>query len=392
MIKYLFLFLLIHFSYGLNETELRMDLFRDYNTNNRPVKNISDNVILEYGLEISNLVYFDQKSENIEITMKNILSWKDEYLQWNLTKKTPKYIIVPNNLVWIPDLELYNSAKKPKIYDKNPIVKIYNTGRIEYIRHLSYSFACKLDLINFPFDKQTCNMLFGSWKYSKEILDLMPFKEGLFKNFSVSSKFSHNEWNIDKISLEHKDYKYNCCPGKLWPNSKYSITLKRNFNKYNILIIMSIFISFSALCISLLKVDNYYRTYILVFIPLTLIWLQLHTSSLIPIIEHATKLENIIMCCFYTTIISAFESGILYCISTNYYFKLLKYFKLAKYNKIKCGFHYKNYKIFINKHDVLIYKNLDYKKFYKLIKKIDNYFKIIITIVFIISIIILLIY
>ena len=92
MIKYLFLFLLIHFSYGLNETELRMDLFRDYNTNNRPVKNISDNVILEYGLEISNLVYFDQKSENIEITMKNILSWKDEYLQWNLTKKHPNIL------------------------------------------------------------------------------------------------------------------------------------------------------------------------------------------------------------------------------------------------------------------------------------------------------------
>lgn len=380
--------MLIGFSNGLNENELRRDLFKDYNKNNRPVKNISNNVILEYGLEIDNLVYFDQKSENIEITIKNILSWKDEYLQWNLTKITPKYIIVPNNLVWIPDLELYNSAKKPKIYDKNPIVKIYNTGRIVYIRHLSYSFACKLDLTEFPYDKQKCDMLFGSWKYSKKILDLKPFNGGLFKNFSISPDFSHNEWKIDKIDLGHKDYEYKCCPGELWPNSIYSITFKRNFYKYNILILMSIFITLSALCISLLKVDNYYRTYILVFIPLTLIWLQLHTSSLIPVIKEGTKLENIIMCCFYTTIISAFESGILYNISTNYYLNLLKYFKLEKYNKIECGFHYKNYNIIKNYN--FNFKNVDYKNFFISINKIDNYFKLTIILIFIISIILLL--
>ena len=90
-----------------------MMLFKNYNKNNRPVLNISDNVLLNYGLQIQDLVYFNQKSENIEITMKKILIWKDEYLKWELYDNTPRYISVSVNSIWKPDLELYNAASKP---------------------------------------------------------------------------------------------------------------------------------------------------------------------------------------------------------------------------------------------------------------------------------------
>lgn len=392
MIKnYFILFFFLSFintGYSLNEIELRKVLFRNYNKNNRPVYNISENVLLKYGLEISNLVYFDQKAENIELTVKNTLVWTDEYLKWNLTEGNPKYIIVNSNEVWLPDLELYNAASKPQIYDKNSIIKVYNDGHIEYVKHLSYSFACKLNLREFPFDIQTCNMLFGSWKYHKDILDIRPFKDEYFKNFSISDKFSHNEWNIVDISVSHKDYEYKCCPGQLWPNSIFSIQFKRNPQKYNIVIIMSIFITLSALCINLLNVYNYRRTYVLVFLPLTLIWLQLHTSSLIPVIEISTKLENIIMCCFFTTIISAFESGILYCILNNNNKLLSKYLKINKHKKIKSGLHYESFTPIKKRDDSE--KNMDYSKLFKLIIKFDNIFRISINLIFFITITILL--
>ena len=161
-------------------------------------------------------------------------------------------------------------------------------------------------------------MLFGSWKYPKNILDIRPFSNDKFINFSVNPKFSHNEWIIDKISLTHDDYKYKCCPNDLWPNSVYTISLKRNPHKYNILVVMSICITLSSLCINLININIYFIEHICkVFIPLTLIWLQIHVSSKIPVIENSTKLENIIMTCFFTTIISTFESGILYCFLSN---------------------------------------------------------------------------
>lgn len=388
MIKYILLsFLLIGNTLGINENELRINLFKNYNKNNRPVLNISDNVLLNYGLQIEDLNYFNQKSENIEITMKKILIWKDEYLKWDLDYNTPKYITVGINSIWKPDLELYNAASKPKIYNKNPTVKIFNDGVVEFIEVLSYKFACKLNFDNFPFDEQTCNMLFGSWKYPKNILDIKPFYKNNFKNFSISESFSHNEWNIVDINVVHTDNTYKCCPGDLWPNSDYSITFKRNPHKYNILIVMSVFITLSALTINSIYFYIYRRTYILVFIPLTLIWLQIHTSSKIPVIKESTKLENIIMCCFFTTIISCFESGVLYCIINNYYKFLGNYFKINNYNKIKAGYHLLKEKP-IKNHN-LNYKNMDFIKVLNIFSKIDGLFRILLTILFTISIIIL---
>ena len=256
-------------SSAFNEQQIRENIFTNYNKNNRPILNSSHNIVLKYGLEINNLVYFNQKSENIELTMKNTLSWKDQYLTWDLKDntslskfiQTPKYITATADMVWQPDLELYNAATKPKIFDTNPLIKIYYDGTIEYIRHLSYSFSCKLDLRDFPFDTQTCTMLFGSWKYPKKILDIVLFNSqdnpDNFDNFTVSKDFSHNEWTIETISVTHKDYEYKCCPGDLWPNSEFSITLKRNPHKYTILVIMSIFIAVSSLFINLInKLDT----------------------------------------------------------------------------------------------------------------------------------------
>ena len=135
---------------------------------------------------------------------------------------------------------------------------------------------------------------------------------------SIDPSFSHNEWEISNIEVKHEDIKYLCCPNDLWPNSEFTITLRRNPQKYVILIIMAIFITLSSLTVNLLDVSNYRRTFVLVFIPLTLIWLQMHISSAIPVIEYATKLESIIQLCFYVTIVSAFESGILYNLILNY--------------------------------------------------------------------------
>ena len=385
ILSFLFFLLCLPFSNCLNEFELRNVLFKNYNINNRPVKNISNNVILEFGLEIVNLVYFNQKSENIEITMKNTLSWRDEYLVWNKSKENPIYITSKTSYIWQPDIELYNAASKPKIYDKNPIVKIYYNGTIEQTRYISYSFACKLKLEKFPYDIQTCSMLFGSWKYPKSILDIKPFVNNKFKNFSISEKFSHNEWNIIDIDINHQDNEYKCCPGDLWPNSLYIITLKRNPHKYNVMIIMSIFIVLSSLCISILSIDNYTRSYILVFIPLTLIWLQIHTSSKIPVIENGTTLESIIMSCFFTTIILAFESGIFYCILKNYNRILSKHYLINKKELVYLDKYIKELRPIKNINIEL--ENLNYDIFLKTIKKIDKKVKLIMLLIFNVSLV-----
>ena len=377
---YLLFLLLITGSYSIKEDLLRDKLFLNYTKQNRPVLDSSESITLRYGLEINDLVYFDQKSENIELSMTNVLSWKDSYLIWNLTARSPKYITTYLYNIWQPDFELYNAAAKPNVFEKTPVVKIYHDGTVEYIRHISYSFSCKLDLTRFPYDTQKCKMLFGSWKYPKNILDLVPFINNTFKNFTISPSFSHNEWKIDHVSLVHKDNEYKCCPGEKWPNTEYSVVLRRNPHKYNILIIMSICITLSALSINTIKMYKYTRTYILVFIPLTLIWLQIHISSKIPVIKEETRLERIVITCFLSTIISTFQSGILYSFITNYYPILSRYFDTVPKEKMYIGTHFRKNKIIM---DYGTHKqNLDYIRLYEVASTFDLYFRWFLAIVF----------
>ena len=98
----------------------------------------------------------------------------------------------------------------------------------------------------------------------------------------------------------------------LWTITEIDIIMERNYHKYMVVIIMTVFLTCSALAVSSMVVEKYIRTYLLVFIPLSIIWLQLYISSKIPVIEYATKMEKFIQLSFYTCMISAIYSGIMY--------------------------------------------------------------------------------
>ena len=244
---------------------LRKSLFTNYSIYSRPVLDYHDSVNLDYGLEIISLDYFDQKAESIELNINMIYKWNDEYLNWNLYEYGIEYISVDKSEVWTPDVELYNAGSKPIVYDQTGIMKLYNNGDIIWTRPIRYQFSCKLDLQNFPYDYQTCSMLFGSWKFSKNYFDMKPFLEdSSYRNISVSPDFYHNEWEITGVSCQHEDIEYLCCPGELWPNSEFSVTLKRSYHKYKVVMIMSFVLILTGLTVALMSVKLYRRFYIIV--------------------------------------------------------------------------------------------------------------------------------
>jgi hypothetical protein len=209
------------------------------------------------------------------------------------------------------------------------------------------------------------------------------------KNISVSSSFSHNEWIIENVAVDHQDFEYLCCPGDLWPNTEFKITLRRNPNNYNVLIIMAVFITLSSLTVNILNLTQYRRTYILVFIPLTLIWLQIHSSSKIPVIEYPTKLEKIIQLCFYVTIISAFESGIIYNLVLNRFNKLSIKFKESVYKKMETLGLFQSILIYKTKETEHNNDNKFFMGYVHYMLVFDNIFRTALTLVFLVILAIL---
>ena len=374
------------------EKRLRKLLFSNYTKLERPVLDFGDNIKLKYGIEIKSLEKFDQKAENIEFNLWITQLWNDEYLKWNITEYEYNYMNIYSDQIWIPDLELYNAASQPIIYDSSGGMKLFSNGDILWIRPTRYSFSCTLDLKKFPFDIQECTMTFGSWKYNANFLDLRPFNNhNKFKNISVNPQFSHNEWNIIDTYVIHEDIEYLCCPGELWPNSFYTIVLKRNYTKYMVVIAMTLLITIASLSILTFSRNNYTRTFVLVFLPLSIIWLQVYISSKIPVIEYYTLMEKLLITCFIITIMNALESAFMFIVLNEKYDWLKK-----MYNYITEFEHNDNYiKNKFLRHLKIIDNDKDsnkelYKNLIKHVLIIDNSYKIVINSIFIIIISILL--
>lgn len=290
-----------------------------YDKRVRPVINFEDAVNTTFSLKINRLDYFKQPEEKIRFNVELDLYWKDEFLTWepNDFNGVTSLNIDPNE-IWTPDIELYNSGEYPELWTKNSGSKVDFRGNVFLSIPMLITFSCFLELENFPFDTQTCSMEFGSWKFYKRYLDIRVINETLVNRPIINyDNFYHNEWNIVSAYGNTEDVEYLCCPGDFFPTSTLNIELERKYTKYNIVIIMSVFLTISSLNILMLSMEKYRRTFILVFIPLTIIWVQLYVASQIPVIEYATKMEDILMVCYYICMLCAIYSGILFCILNN---------------------------------------------------------------------------
>jgi len=324
MYKLLFLFFLIFDSSYCNiENNIRESLFNNYDKFTRPVQEYDKAVDLYYLLELKNLESFDQKNEKITINIVLTQMWKDEYLTWNKYEYPLDYLNVNSKDIWKPDLEIYNSATRPSVLSELGSVKLKHNGNITWIRSMIISFSCPLDLHEFPFDTQECSIMFGSWKLSKTYLNIIPvnvirlsdiitFDNIEWYKYYVSDDYKHNEWNIIDIKLNHEDRVYLCCPDDIWPNTEITFVFARNYDTYIVGIVMVSLLTFVAMLMNQINPINYIRGYILVFLPLSIIWIELNLANKIPVISYGTNLEKYYLICFSITIAMSMYSGLLH--------------------------------------------------------------------------------
>ena len=147
------------------ETQLRNTLFSNYNPKVRPVRDISSDLTVEMGLALQNIERFDQMQESITLNAWIRQTWNDYRLSWNSTQSNLTFISVSKTQVCVPDTELLNAAGLPEIYTLKGGLMLYPDGTVFYSNPVVLKMPCSLELETFPFDTQTCSMVFGSWVY-----------------------------------------------------------------------------------------------------------------------------------------------------------------------------------------------------------------------------------
>ena len=306
------------------ETQLRNTLFSNYNPKVRPVQDISSDLTVEMGLALQNIEKFDQMQESITLNAWIRQTWNDYRLSWNTTQSNLTFISVSKTQVWVPDTELLNAAGLPEIYTLKGGLMLYPDGTVFYSNPVVLKMPCSLELETFPFDTQTCSMVFGSWVYSSDFLNLIPYND-IEKQIDVLDSFSHTEWEIDELTVEmilreregHINEEFN--------ELEYNIVLSRFPHYYKLSMGMTIALVLVSFIIMLMEPSNVSRTSTAVFIPLTILALQLTLADKIPVVGYFTLMDNFFLCCFITSMLVSIESGLIYSLITTESKRLYSY-------------------------------------------------------------------
>ncbi|CAJ0943816.1 unnamed protein product, partial [Mesorhabditis belari] len=167
------------------------------------------------------LVSLDQQEETIVFQDEFIAMWFDPNLGWD-KKDFPDYLAdfvnVPYKQVWIPDLIYYNTIDQEKVLlDEWTFVNVRYDGWVRASMTATRTLPCELHLADFPYDRQKCVLMLGSWTYDDNLIQLDPtateFEADLGvlagENSGVISYFGNSEWQLIKIDAYEKREIYN---------------------------------------------------------------------------------------------------------------------------------------------------------------------------------------
>jgi nicotinic acetylcholine receptor alpha-10 len=293
------------------ELDLKNDIFDGYNKYVRPVEYENEITDVEVGLAIQNLENFDQMKENIALNVWMRQNWKDNFLNWDENTTNIQSIALADHEAWVPDIELLNAANLPEIYTLEGGMLLYSSGEIMWSKPGVFTFSCPLDLHDFPFDTQTCKMKLGPWTLDDKKINLMANRDKS-RQLDVMDSFSHSEWKVKSFSVSLKNSTRLCCPDSNYNYLEYVIELKRHSHYYKLNMGMTISLVLVSFIIMLMEPSNVSRTGTAVFIPLTILALQLTLASKIPVVGYYTTLDRFFVACFVTSMICSIESGIVY--------------------------------------------------------------------------------
>ncbi|XP_051630406.1 neuronal acetylcholine receptor subunit alpha-2 [Manacus candei] len=149
--------------------------------------------------------------------------WSDYKLRWDPAEyDNVTSIRVPSEMIWIPDLVLYNNADGEFAVTHMTKAHLFWDGRVQWVPPAIYKSSCSIDVTFFPFDQQSCKMKFGSWTYDKAKIDL----ENMDRQVDLKDYWESGEWAIIDAVGTYTSKKYDCC-SEIYPDITFYFVIRR---------------------------------------------------------------------------------------------------------------------------------------------------------------------
>lgn len=221
------------------ETADRVDIENLYNnlilggTTPELLQNIRPSVHTKVtgSLSLLSISGLDEISGTFSVMVTLTLLWNDDRLTWDPLKyKDLKSLLVPKSKIWTPSIIMRNSATKVKTLGlENNVVTIHYDGNVHLNIGDFLETICSFDVTHFPFDRQTCDLLFIPWIYSNDSVGF----EQRAKDIDLSL-FSHNGmWEIKDTKADVQYIVPSSVPQReVYAELKYSIELERRYSYF----------------------------------------------------------------------------------------------------------------------------------------------------------------
>ncbi|XP_074845131.1 neuronal acetylcholine receptor subunit alpha-2 [Carettochelys insculpta] len=149
--------------------------------------------------------------------------WSDYKLRWNPGDfDNVTSIRVPSEMIWIPDIVLYNNADGEFAVTHMTKAHLFSDGKVKWMPPAIYKSSCSIDVTFFPFDQQNCKMKFGSWTYDKAKIDL----ETMERDVDLKDYWESGEWAIITAVGTYNTKKYDCCT-EIYPDITFCFIIRR---------------------------------------------------------------------------------------------------------------------------------------------------------------------
>ncbi|KAM9820019.1 neuronal acetylcholine receptor subunit alpha-9-I [Syngnathus typhle] len=223
--------------------KLLNDLMEDYSNALRPVGDTDKALNVSLQITLSQIKDMDERNQVLTTYLWIRQVWHDAYLKWNKEDYDDLEMInIPSDLVWKPDIVLYNKADEESSGPSNTNVKLRYNGEIVWDSPAITKSTCVVDVSYFPFDWQQCNLTFGSWTYNgNQVAVSLGMDSGDLSDF-----VENVEWECHGMPAVRNVMMYGCCSDP-YTEVTYTLLLKRRSSFYIFNLLLPCFlISFLA--------------------------------------------------------------------------------------------------------------------------------------------------
>ena len=176
----------------------------DYNIFLRPKFNQSEPLVIDMTFDLIAIRDFDEVAEKFSIVGTVYMIWKDDRMSWDPEDYGNLYsFIIEHHDFWTPPFVLVNAFEKFEKVGKDSFwpIRFYHEGDVLYHPGQVFTTTCSVNVELYPWDKQTCELLFTVWGYGPEEIVLHPYLG--YDEVSLTYYSDNGEWDLVHTRAEN---------------------------------------------------------------------------------------------------------------------------------------------------------------------------------------------